>query len=35
MNNESDINKIYLNSKDPDKAKYKLLIYKREQTGLK
>ena len=35
INNESDIDKIYLYAKDPYKAKYKLLINKRESTGLK
>ena len=35
MNNEPDIDKIYLYPKDPYKAKYKLLINKRESTGLK
>ena len=35
INNEQDIDKIYLFAKDPYKAKYKLLINKRESTGLK
>ena len=35
INNEPDIDKIYLYAKDPYKAKYKLLINKRESTGLK
>ena len=35
INNESDIDKIYLYTKDPYKAKYHLLINKRENTGLK
>ena len=35
MNNQPDIDKIYLYSKDPYKAKYQFLINKREGTGLK
>ena len=35
INNQSDVNKIYLYSKDPYEAKYQFLIYKRESTGLK
>ena len=35
INNEPDIDKIYLYAKDPYKAKYKLLINKTESTGLK
>ena len=35
INHESDIDKIYLCKKDPYKAKYQLLINKRESTGLK
>ena len=35
INNEPDINKIYLHAKDPYKAKYQLLINKREKTRLK
>ena len=35
MNYEPDIDKIYLYAKDPSKAKYQLLIKKRESTGLK
>ena len=35
VNNEPDIDKIYLYDKDPYKAKYQLLIKKRESTGLK
>ena len=34
INNEPDIDKIYLYGKDPYKAKYQLLINKRESTGL-
>ena len=34
INNEPDIDKIYLYAKDPDKAKYQFLINKRERTGL-
>ena len=34
INNEQDINKIYLYAKDPYKAKYQFLINKRESTGL-
>ena len=33
--NEPDIDKIYLYAKDPNEAKYWLLINKRENTGLK
>ena len=32
INNEPDIDKIYLNAKDPYEAKYQLLINKREST---
>ena len=35
INNESDIDKIYLYTKDPYEAKYQFLINKRESTGLK
>ena len=35
INNELDIDKIYLYAKDPYEAKYQLLINKRENTGLK
>ena len=35
INNEPDIDKIYLYTKDPYEAKYHLLINKRENTGLK
>ena len=35
INNQSDIDKIYLYSKDPYEAKYQFLINKRESTGLK
>ena len=35
INNEPDIDKIYLYTKDPNEAKYHLLINKRENTGLK
>ena len=34
-NHEPDIDKLYLYAKDPFKAKYQLLINKRENTGLK
>ena len=35
MNNQPDINKIYLYAKDLYEAKYLLLIKKRESSGLK
>ena len=35
INNQQDIDKIYLYAKDPCEAKYQLLIKKRESTGLK
>ena len=35
INNQPDIDKIYLHAKDPYKAKYQFLINKRESTGLK
>ena len=35
INNEPDIDKIYLYAKDPYKAKYQFLINKRESTGLR
>ena len=35
INHPTDINKINLYAKDPYKAKYILLINKRESTGLK
>ena len=35
INNQSDIDKIYLYAKDPFDAKYQFLINKRESTGLK
>ena len=35
INNQSDIDKIYLYGKDPYEAKYQFLINKRESTGLK
>ena len=35
ISNEPVIDKIYLHSKDPYKAKYPLLINKRESTGFK
>ena len=35
INNQSDIDKIYLYAKDPYEAKYQFLINKRESTGLK
>ena len=34
-NNEPDINLFFLHAKDPYKAKYQLLINKRESAGLK
>ena len=34
-NNQPDIDKIYLHTKDPYEGKYQLLINKRESTGLK
>ena len=35
INNEPDIDKIYLHTKDPYEVKYQLLINNRESTGLK
>ena len=35
INNQPDIDKIYLYAKDPYKAKYQFSINKRERTGLK
>ena len=35
MNQQPDIDKIYLDAKDPYEAKYQILINKRESTGLK
>ena len=35
INNEPDIDKIYLSAKDPYKAKYQFLINKRESADLK
>ena len=35
INHEPDIDNIYLYAKDPSKAKYQLLINKRESTCLK
>ena len=35
INNQPDIDKIYLYAKDPYEAKYQFLINKRESTGLK
>ena len=35
INNQPDIDKIYLYTKDPYEAKYQLLISKKESTGLK
>ena len=35
INEEPDIDKIYLYVKDPFEAKYRVLIDKRERTGLK
>ena len=34
INNQPDIDKIYLNAKDPYEAKYQYLISKREKVGL-
>ena len=35
INNQPDIDKIYLHAKDPYEAQYQFLINKRESTGLK
>ena len=35
INNQPDIDGIYLQAKDPYEAKYQFLINKRESTGLK
>ena len=35
INNQPDIDKIYLYAKDPYETKYQVLINKRESTGLK
>ena len=35
INDEPDIDKMYLYAKDPYEVKYKFLINKRESTGLK
>ena len=35
INNQPDIDKIYLHAKDPYEAKYQFLINKRESTGLR
>ena len=35
INNQPDIDKIYLQAKDPYECKYQFLINKRESTGLK
>ena len=35
INNQPDIDKIYLYAKDPCEAKYQSLFNKRESTGLK
>ena len=35
INNEPDLDKIYLYAKNPYEAKYQLIINKRENTGLK
>ena len=35
INQQPDIDKIYLYAKDPYEAKYQFLINKRERTGLK
>ena len=34
INNQSDIDKIYLYAKDPYEAKYQFVINKKESTGL-
>ena len=34
INNQSDIDKVYLYAKDPYEAKYQFLINKRESAGL-
>ena len=34
INNQPDIDKIYLHAKDPYEAKYQLLINKREKVGI-
>ena len=34
INNQPDIDEIYLNAKDPYEAKYRYLINKREKVGL-
>ena len=34
INNQPDIDKIYLNAKDPYEAKYQFLVNKREKVGL-
>ena len=35
INNQPDVDKIYLYAKDPYETKYQFLINKRESTGLK
>ena len=35
INQQTDIDKIYLYAKDPYEAKYQFLIHKKESTGLK
>ena len=35
INNQQDIDKVYLYAKDPYETKYQFLINKRESTGLK
>ena len=35
LSRKSDIDKIYLNAKDPFEGKYQLLIHKSESTGVK
>ena len=35
INNQPDIDKMYLHAKDPYEAKYQFLINKRKSTGLK
>ena len=35
MNNQPDVDKLYLYAKDPYKARYQFCINKREKVGLK
>ena len=35
INNQSDIDKVYLYAKDPYDTKYQYLVHKQESTGLK